>query len=225
MATTPFWTPELLGDVTTALSISLDRVTAAELGTNTLTASNWSKVQGWLHKAEGILREIDAKSNREHPLEGLPAFPLTGAQLRALHSAVDGVAQVRLANQSLRTGEAPESLARLAGARPMVPLLHRLYRNLNRVQLSSLVLAVILLALVAVNVADIILFHSEALRYVATFNVALSVLAIGAWATHHYHLLHHVQLLHGHHPNLAFHNYGLVHWHRPHLRNHTHPTR
>src|SRR5690348_12751762 len=83
MATPHFWTYDALRDVVWALRRSLRRVPVEELGT-TPAANSWKEVQDWLRAAEQV---VDG-SNTDEQFIRIPAFPLSGVQLRDLEKEI-----------------------------------------------------------------------------------------------------------------------------------------
>jgi hypothetical protein len=215
MPTTSYWNKAFLHDLILALSTSLDRVKVGELGKETLAAEHWRQVQAWLSVAEQVSRQTDVQG----ALTRLPAFPLTGAQLRALQSAVDGAVQVRAASQPAQVG-AVERISRSALAHPPVPWQARLHLSLNRVQLSSLAVALLLVLIVAFNVFDFFVLHGTSYQVIVAINVTLAAMAFAVWMLHHSHILQHLHGFHSDHSHVAVHHLGPLHWHHYHLPTH-----
>jgi hypothetical protein len=187
MATAAYWTDEILRDIVSALRISLGRVTADELGPT--QAESWKQVQDWLISAQRVL----AAPNAEARLERLPAFPLTGAQLRSLQTTVDQTARARLRLAS----SARTSRAIVTG--PLLTSRTHVQTSLYRVNRSSFVLAAILVASLAIDIVDLFLFSGTSFQLVIGINLALICLAFAAWGLLHSRLRQHHWALHWHH--------------------------
>src|SRR5262245_15873297 len=94
MATTSYWTPEVLGELVWALQITLGQVPLEDMR-DTPAAQLWTTASDWLSTAEQALKEPDADAH----LARLPRFPLSGPQVRELQETVDRLARSRAARQ------------------------------------------------------------------------------------------------------------------------------
>jgi hypothetical protein len=182
-------TDRTLGDVVFALRTALGRVREDELGSPTVQ-TQWRCVQQWLTEAEAFRRGDASGSD----FVRLKAFPVSGTELRALQVAVDQAEQRRTVQQA--------SLAAVhARHRPIPEAPHR---SIERVRITSLVLAAALVLSLLVNVTWLALLHLGLivvphLSLVLAINSLVSFITLCVWATHHWQLWKHVSsvLWHG----------------------------
>lgn len=186
MGVAAYWTDEVLRDVVDALHVSLRRIPPGALGSSP-EAVSWTKVQSWLTCAERVL-------NTPAPHESvgrLPAFPLTGAELRALQAAIDARASV---------GRAPAAgLRHSAATAPLMTSRMRVQDSLRRLHRTSLTVAALLLLALTADVLDLTVLSSTPLPVIVGVNLALMSLAVAAWFIHHSRLWQHHWTLHWHH--------------------------
>ena len=213
MPTTAFWTPEFLADVVEALDVSLGRVSSEHLQLDTQQAERWKQAQEWLKEAQSA-GEV---TPQEIAYATLRPFPLTGAELRSLQTAIDKAAQTQRRSRPAGENLGKPSIEALGS--PPVTAHARLGLSLNRVQISSLVVAGFLALMLSINVMELVIMRDVDTGVVIWTNITLSALAIGAWAVHHFHILTHAHFFRGLHPRLpsssAF--VGLLRLFRPHL--------
>lgn len=186
MAAAAYWTDEVLRDVVEALHVSLGRIQPGELGSSP-EAESWAKAQRWLNCAEQAL----ATPTPHEPLGRLPAFPLTGAELRALQTAID-------AKAAIGRGRAA-GLRHSVATAPLVTSRTRVQQSLRRVHRTSLVLAALLVLALIADILDLTLLRATPLTVLVGVNLALTGLAVVAWATHYARLWQHHWTLRWHH--------------------------
>jgi hypothetical protein len=213
MPTTAFWSPEFLADIIEALGVSLGRVSSEHLELDPRQNERWEQAQAWLKEAQSA----KATSTQEDAYATLRPFPLTGAQLGSLQMAVDKAAQTR--RRKRPTGESFSKSSIEALGNPPITAHARLGLSLNKVQISSLVVVSVLALMLVIDVAELLILRSLGMRVVVWTNITLSILAIGAWAVLHYHILAHAHFFRGLHPRLASSSafVGLLRLFRPHL--------
>jgi hypothetical protein len=213
MAVMTSWTPDFLAEIIEALDVSLGRVNSERLELDPQQTERWLQAQAWLKEAQNE-RKITPQENAYATLR---PFPLTGAQLRTLQMAIDKAAQTQ--RRKRPAGEEYSKPAIEALGNPPIIGHARLGLSLNQVQISSLVVAGILALTLVIDVVELLVLHSLGMRVLIWTNISLSVLAIGAWAVHHYHILEHAHFFHDLHPHLASFGAlaGLLHLFRPHL--------
>jgi hypothetical protein len=204
MAMVSHWNQRFLGEMIEALEISLGRITKDDLGLNSEEAKRWELAQSWLNDA----RRINYQTSDEDTHISLRPFPLTGEELRALQSAVDQAALIKMASAQPDARSKIQPIVRKALAKPPVTSRVRLGRSLDRVQRSSWRLAPILGLLLAINVAEALIFYNVGSQPIPGTSVTLSALtlgvslvlstlAVGMWWFHHHRILSHMQLFHG----------------------------
>ena len=190
MAAAAYWTDEVLRDVVDALHVSLGRIQSGALGT-TPEATSWNKAKHWLTCAEHAL----ATAAPHGPLGRLPPFPLTGPELRALQAAIDAKAAI---------GRAPAAgLNHSVATAPLMTSRGRVQQSLRRVHRTSLVIAAVLLLALVADVLDLTVLSATPLPVIVGVNLALTLLAVAAWGTHHARLWQHHWSLHWHHAPLG----------------------
>jgi hypothetical protein len=217
MPTTAFWTTEFLADVIEALDVSLGRVSSEHLQLDPRQAERWQRAQEWLKEAQSA-RDVPSQ---ESAYATLRPFPLTGAELRSLQTAIDKAAQTQRRSRPAGENIGKPSIEDLG--KPPITAPARLGLSLNRVQFSSLVVAGVLALTVVIDVVELLVLHSLGMRVVIWTNIALTALAIGAWAVHHFHILTHAHFFRGLHPQLVSSSAlaGLLRLFRPHLSGQT----
>lgn len=193
VATAVLWTDDLLTDVVEALQISLGRVSADELGA-TPAAEYRKQVQDWLTQAE---QALNCSTPEQHHAR-LAAFPLSGAQLRALQRTIDDVVQARSASQLARRPARADRIYLRALAAPLASSRTKLQDSFRRLHLSSHFLALILLASLATDVIDLIFFQDVPRRLIIGVNFLLTSLAVAVWMVLHSYLNTHHWTLSGH---------------------------
>lgn len=213
MPTTAFWTPEFLADIIEALDVSLGRVSSEHLQLDAQQAERWQRAQKWLTEAQSA-RDVTPQENAYATLR---PFPLTGAELRSLQTAIDKAAQTQRRSRPAGENVGKPSIEDLE--KPPITAHAWLGLSLNRVQISSLVVAGVLALTLVIDVGELLILRSLGMRVVIWTNIILSALAIGAWAVHHFHILTHAHFFRGLHPQLASSSAlaGLLRLFRPHL--------
>lgn len=192
MAVAAYWTDDVLRDVVDALHVSLERIQPGALGA-TPEAASWTKVQQWLSCAEHILTTPAPQESLG--LGRLPAFPLTGPELRALQAAIDARASI---------GRAPAAgLRHSVATAPLMTSRARVQQSLRRVHRTSLIIAAVLLLALVADVLDLTLLSATPLPVIIGVNLALMSLAVVAWVMHHARLWQHHWTLHWHHAPLG----------------------
>jgi hypothetical protein len=177
MPTTSFWTREFLEEVVEALSASLGRVKVDELQSDPGAAERWRQAQTWLQEARRAIAQPTSGA-----VANLSPFPLTGEQLRSLQRTVDHTVQERVMEGD---GSASEHFMNVARAQPPVTVHGRILQHLEHVMASSWALAALLMIIFALNLLELLIFHSVGYWPVLGTGVILSVLAIGVWWRHH----------------------------------------
>jgi hypothetical protein len=191
MAVASFWTQEFLEEVADALEVSLGRVTPADLQSDPTAAAHLVQAQEWLRAAKRVAAgSASDKNNGATP----PPFPLSGEQLRSLQRAVDRAAQARTAQ---KTGSKTQRIVIEARNEAPVPVHERLLQGLERVRVSSRVLAVVLLVICAVNIVEFFYFQDGLLRLVFAVGVILSLAALSLWVRHYVHISNHSHYVEG----------------------------
>lgn len=191
MAIASFWTQEFLEEVADALEVSLGRVTVADLASTPTAAALLEKAQVWLRTAKVVAARSPSTDNDGAEL---PPFPLSGDQLRMLQRAVDDAAQ---AHTTQSAASKTERIVNDARKEAPVPAYVRLREGLERVRISSRVLAFLLIVICVVNVAELFIFQDIVLRSVFALGVFLSLVALTLWARHYVHLSNHRHYVEG----------------------------
>jgi hypothetical protein len=147
-------------------------------------------VQQWLDEAEAFRRAPDASQT---DFIRLKTFPLSGTQLRTLQVEVD-LAEARRAAQV-------ESLAVSTARHRSVP--ESPHETLQRVHVTSIVLAAVLIVSLLINVTWLALMRLGIiivphLTLVLGINSLVSFLTVGVWGLHHWHLIGHLRAVHWH---------------------------
>jgi hypothetical protein len=191
MAVASFWTQEFLEEVADALDVSLGRVTPADLNADPTAAARLEQAQEWLRAAkQAAAGSASDENNGATP----PPFPLTGEQLRSLQRAVDRAAQARTAQ---KTGSKTQRIVNQARNKAPVPVYERLLQGLERVRVTSRVLAILLVAICAVNFVEFFYFQDSLLRLVFAVGVILSLAALSLWVRHYVHISNHRHYVEG----------------------------
>jgi hypothetical protein len=177
------WTKATLEDVRNALDTSMGKVTRDSL-IPTKVLENWDKVQSWLTEVTNIAGVKD----RTVQVQGVPPFPLSGEELRALQISVDRIAHAQAAASPYRAGITPATL----------------FESLMRLRASSyFLLGAITCSLIA-SIVNFILFQNTYERFFVGVSVGLSLTGILVWTWHFAHLSHHKTLLYAVHPRTSF---------------------
>lgn len=161
------WTPSGLKAVCLALSTSLQRVSEASLR-ETGAAEGWQKAYDWLQAVE----QLSALPDEAIPLDQIPPFPLSRAQLQALLASIDRIAEAQAAASSSEVGTTGKHV----------------HRSLRRALSSAYVLGAALFASVTIMVIDAILLRGERSAWYIGLSVGCAVVALAAWAFHLFHL-------------------------------------
>ncbi len=177
------WTKATLEDVSKALDSSMGKVTRESL-VPTSVVGNWDKVQSWLSEVGKIVGREDGARH----LQGVPPFPLSGKELRALQFSVDRIARAQAAASPDRTGTTPAHL----------------FESLTRLRASSYFLIAVIACSLMASVVNFILFQSTFERYFLGASVGLGLIGILVWTWHFAHLSHHKTLLYDAHPRTSF---------------------
>jgi hypothetical protein len=190
MAIASFWTQEFLEEVAGALEVSLGRVTAADMRSNP-EEPHWEQAQEWLRVAKKFVGESPSgESNVTTP----PPFPLTGEQLRSLQRTVDRVAQSRMTQ---KTPSRAQRIVNEARNQAPVSVYARLRQGLERVRVSSRVLAGLLVIICALNLTEWIVLSDTPYRLVFGIGFALSLFALILWGRHYLHIRNHTHYVEG----------------------------
>jgi hypothetical protein len=203
---------EFLSEMIDSLGISLDRIDLHALKATSEEAHYWQLAQSWLESARRLKQAAEGQDQATDVYLTLPRFPLTGAQLRALQSAVDQAVLAKIAEHPDPQSKV-QPIVRDALAKPPLTSHARLGSSLNRVQRSSWRLAPVLGGLLLINVAEAFIFINIGSQPVLGAPITLSALtlalslifsglAVGVWLVLNYHILSHVRLFHGS-PRLA----------------------
>jgi hypothetical protein len=140
----------------------------------TAVLDNWDKVQAWLQQVNTSMNSRDAQ------LAAIPAFPLTGGELRALQASIDRIARAQAAASPTSAGPSPL----------------RLFESMGHVHwTASILLAVIVCSCVA-SILNFMLLQGAYATILLTTNVILGLLGILVWASHFVRLAHHADLVH-----------------------------
>jgi hypothetical protein len=190
MAIASFWTQEFLGEVVTALEVSLGRVTAADLQSDPKAAASWERARAWLSAAQRVV----ADSTEGPTATAVPPFPLTGGELSTLQRAVDHAAQARAVQ---KTRSKAERIVNEARKQAPVSVYDRLREGLERVRVSSWILAGFLALICVVNVAEWLVFANVTYRPLFLAGVVLSLIALFLWVRHYTHISNHTQYVEG----------------------------
>ena len=187
MVKASFWTQEFVEEIVEALDESMGIVAPEELQSQPGAAAQWEKARTWRNEAKYLL---------DHPASGdvttnLPDFPLSGKELRALQSVMD---RIKLAHPV--EGSNPKIIRIVNGARAEDPAtVHgKLLRSLMRVRRSSEALAVLLVAICGLNIAEWFIFRDADFQLVFVFGILLSGFSLALWWAHHRHITEHIHL-------------------------------
>jgi hypothetical protein len=190
MAIASFWTQEFLEEVTAALEVSLGRVTDADLRSDPEEA-HWEQAQEWLR----VTKKFVGKSpTGEGDVTTPPPFPLTGEQLRSLQRAVDRAAQARTTQ---KTPSKAQRIVNEARNQAPVSVYERLRQGLDRVRVSSRILASLLVVICALNLAEWIFFSDAVFRPVFGIGFVLSAIALVLWFRHYLRIRNHTHYVEG----------------------------
>jgi hypothetical protein len=191
MAVASFWTQEFLDEVADALEVSLGRVTPAELKSDPTAAAHLEQAQAWLRAAK---RAAAGSPSDQNNGATPPPFPLSGEQLRSLQRAVDRAAQARAAHGA---DSKTQRIVNEARNEAPVSVYERLLQGLERVRVSSRVLAAVLIAIFALTLVEFFYFQDATLRLVFAVGLFLSLAALSLWVRHYVHLSNHGHYVEG----------------------------
>jgi len=177
------WTTATLEDVRNALDSSMGKVTRESL-IPTSVLENWDKVQSWLKEVSTIA--VGENGVRQVP--GVPPFPLSGEELRALQISVDRIARAQAAASPHRVGTTPAHL----------------FESLMRLRASSYLLIGVIACSFLASIVNFILFQNTYERYFLGVSVGLGLIGILVWMWHSAHLSRHKTLLYEVHPRTSF---------------------
>jgi hypothetical protein len=190
MAVASFWTQEFLGEVVTALEVSLGRVTAADLQSDPKAAVYWERARQWLSATKRVVGD----PTEDQAATAVPPFPLTGGELSTLQRAVDRAAQAHTAQ---KTRSKAERIVNEARKQAPVPVYDRLREGLQRVRISSWILAGFLALICVLNVAEWLVFADVAYRALFVVGVVLSLIGLVLWVRHYTHISNHAHYVEG----------------------------
>ena len=175
-------------DIITALNRLIAQVTEEEMRA-TPYAERWAQVRDWL---AAVAPSALASSSLD-AVELAERFPLSGAELRQLHAAVEAVVGARAARMGRAATRAHRK--RAAAVAALAPRRVRLHESLARLEHAARALALLSALALLVDCAALLRIHSGDAALLLATSTGVTALALGGWIAYQRELARHRLLM------------------------------